>query len=103
MVKNFKKVKNEKNILKKIKLLEASPISIYDDEDDTKDYVWYFIKGRMIDYTINTKTNLIIDSKNTKSTFIEYWKFVRTKDNRWVLSKILQKEDQNKILFQTKE
>lgn len=93
------KIKNQRNILKKISLLEAIPISIYDDQDDTKDSVWYFIKGSMIDYTIDTNTNLIIEGKDVKKQFIEYWKFVRQDKNKWVLAQILQEDEKDKILF----
>lgn len=92
--------RNQKNILKKIKLLEAIPVSIHDDEEDTKDHIWFFIKGSMIDYTIDTTTNLVISGSTKKSTFIEYWRFTRTNDKKWVLGKILQEEEKDKIAFQ---
>lgn len=40
-------------ILKKISLIDAIPISINDDEDDSKDYIWYYIKGSMVDYPLS--------------------------------------------------
>ena len=95
------KIGNKRNILKKIKLINLKPVSVIDDEDDSKDLIWFYIKGSMVDYTINTKTNEIIDGKNTilGIPFVEYWKFVR-KDNKWVLSKILQSDEKDKIIFQ---
>lgn len=93
-------IKNRKNVLKKITLIEAIPVSIYNDEDDiTKDYVWYYIKGSMIDYIIDMDTNLIVNGKDVKSRFIEYWKFVRKEDTKWVLSEILQANEKDKIVF----
>ena len=55
----------------------------------------------MVDYTIDTETKEIIDGKNTifGVSFIEYWKFVR-KGDKWVLSKILQNDEKDKIIFQ---
>ena len=97
---DWMEVNNRKNILKKIKLLNVKPVSIYDDEDDSKDLIWFYIKGKMIDYTINTETTEIIEGKTYSTAFIEFWKFTRTKNNTWVLSKILQKEEANKIIFQ---
>ena len=93
-------INNQKNILKKIKLLNVKPVSIHDDEDDSKDLIWFYIKGKMIDYTINTETKEMIEGKTYSTSFIEFWKFTRTKKNTWVLSKILQKEEANKIVFQ---
>lgn len=90
---------DKRNILKKIKLINLKPISIYDDKDDSKDSIWFYIKGKMIDYTINTETNEKIEGNDYSKTFIEFWKFVK-KDDRWVLAKILQKDEENLIKFQ---
>ena len=92
-------VRKRKNILKKIKLLNVKPISIHDDEDDSKDLIWFYIKGRMVDYTINTETKEIVEGTTRNTSFIEFWEFTRTKNN-WVLSKVLQKEEANKIKFE---
>jgi len=91
------KVRNRKNILKKIKLIDPIPISVNDDEDNMKDNVWYYIEGSMIDYTIDTTTNKIIEGNKFKTRFVEYWKFVRNEKNKWVLSKILQENEKDKI------
>ena len=68
-------INNRKNILKKIKLLNVKPVSIHDDEDDSKDLIWFYIKGKMIDYIINTKTQEKINGSTTPSSFVEFWKF----------------------------
>lgn len=90
---------NKRNILKKIKLINLKPISIYDDEDDSKDLIWFYIKGKMVDYIINTETNEKIDGNDYSKSFVEFWKFVK-KDEKWVLAKILQKDEENLIKFQ---
>lgn len=93
-------IRNQRNILKKISLLEAIPVSVYDDKDDTKDYIWYLIKGSMIDYIIDINTNQIVEGKNRKDKFIEYWKFVRQEEGKWILAQILQEDEKDKIIFQ---
>lgn len=90
---------NKRNILKKIKLVNLKPVSIYDDGDDDKDLIWFYIKGKMIDYIIDTETNEKIEGNDYSKSFVEFWKFVR-KNDRWVLSKILQKDEANLIKFQ---
>lgn len=92
-------IRNQKNILKKITLIDASPISINDDEDDSKDYIWYYIEGSMIDYTINIDTKEIVDGENIKTRFIEYWKFCREDKSKWVLCEILQENEKGQIIF----
>ena len=52
----------------------------------------------MVDYIINTSTNEKIEGSIFPLHFTEYWKFKRTKDDRWVLSKIYQNDDLDKIL-----
>lgn len=95
------KIRNQKNVLKKISLLEAIPVSVQDDPDNTKDCVWYYIRGSMIDYTVDTTTNLIVEGKNAKTIFVEYWKFVRDEEAaRWKLAQILQADEKDKIVFQ---
>lgn len=95
---NWMKYKNQKNVLEKIRLIEALPVAVYDDSDNSRDYIWFYIKGRMVDYTIDTDTQLIVEGRTTPSSFVEYWKFVR-KENNWVLDSILQKNEENQIPF----
>ena len=90
--------RNEKNVLKDITLLQALPVAVHDDPDNSRDFIWFYIKGKMIDYTIDTTTQLRTDGKMSPVTFVEYWRFVR-KDNTWVLNKILQKDEENQIPF----
>ena len=95
---NWMKYKNQRNVLEKISLVSALPVAVYDDSDNSRDYIWFYIKGRMVDYTIDTDTQLIVEGSTSPSSFVEYWKFVRRND-RWVLSHILQKNEEDQIPF----
>ena len=90
--------KGQKNVLDKIKLLKALPVAVNDDIDNSRDYIWFYIKGRMVDYTIDTSTKEIVDGSKHASSFVEYWQFVR-KDDNWVLNCILQKDEEDQIPF----
>lgn len=94
--------KKQHNVLRRIRLREAIPVSVHDDENDAQDFVWFHIKGSMIDYTINTETNARIDGSTSASSFVEFWQFVR-RDGRWVLNRILQKDEAQSIVFTTQE
>lgn len=96
---NWMEYRNQKNVLEKIKLLDAIPVSVYDNIDDSLDYVWFYIKGRMVDYIIDTQTNFKVSGSSAAENFEEYWQFVRREDGRWVLNKILQKDESDKIIF----
>ena len=95
---NWMAYRNERNILKRIRLLRALPVAVHDDPDNSRDCVWFYIKGRMIDYTVDTDTNAKISGSRLPSSFVEYWQFIREKD-RWVLHKILQKDETDQIPF----
>lgn len=92
-------ISNKKNILKKIKLLNVFPISVLDEIGDKNDKVYMYIKGKMIDYIINTKTNEVIEGNGMSSVFIEYWLFVKNKKGEWVLSKIYQCDELDTIPY----
>ena len=93
-------VANKKNILKWIRLISLKPVSVHDDEDDDKDLVWFYIRGFMVDYTIDTITKEVIEGNNKFGmSFTEFWKFTR-KGNKWLLTKILQANESDKIDFQ---
>lgn len=96
---SWMKYRKQRNVLNNIKLIEAVPVSVYDSDDDTKDYVWFYIKGRMVDYIIDTETNLKISGSTKSESFVEYWQFVRNENGNWVLNKILQKDESNEIVF----
>ena len=90
-------INNRRNILKKIRLVNLKPVSVYDDKDDNKDLIWFYIKGKMIDYIVDTKTNSIVSGDTKNKSFVEFWKFVKNENNNWVLSEILQEDESKKI------
>ena len=90
-------INNRRNILKKIRLVNLKPVSVYDDKDDNKDLIWFYIKGKMIDYIVDTKTNSIVSGTTKNKSFVEFWKFVKNDDNNWVLNEILQEDESKKI------
>lgn len=61
-----------------------------------------YIKGKMIDYTINTKTKEIIDGANSTKSFIEYWLFIKAEKGKWLLNKIYQVNELGSIPFDGK-
>ena len=92
-------INNRRNILKKIRLVNLKPVSVYDDKDDNKDLIWFYIKGKMIDYIVDTKTKSIVSGDTKNRSFVEFWKFVKNENNNWVLSEILQEDESSKIEF----
>lgn len=90
-------IRKQKNVLKKISLIDAIPIAINDNEDDSKDYIWYYIRGSMVDYTIDVDTQKIVAGSKLKTRFTEYWKFTRKDNGRWILFEILQEDESDKI------
>lgn len=83
-----------KNMLAKINMEEVMIISIADYKDNSEDTFSVYIKGSMIDYTINDKTGLLISGDNSNpEEFKEIWTFIRNR-NRWLLDEI----DQNVTL-----
>ena len=95
---NWMAYRNEKNILKNIQLLQALPVAVHDDSDNARDYIWFYIKGKMTDYTIDTTTQRKISGNTSPAAFVEYWQFTRNEDT-WVLNEILQKDEAEEIPF----
>lgn len=91
--------RRQRNVLKRIRLSEAVPVSVYDDENNELDYVWFYIKGSMADYIINTETNETVSGSTSSEGFAEYWQFTRNSKGDWVLNKILQEDEADKIAF----
>jgi len=90
---------HEKNILRNISLLEHKMVQVSDYSDNSKDAFWVYIKGSMIDYTINDENgNKIAGKEDDESAFIELWKFIRS-DNGWVVDEI----DSNVAINDVKE
>lgn len=84
-------VRNERNILKKEKLISAKVFAI-----DNNDNIWVAIRGSMIDY-IEKDGQIIDGSKYIPSRYTEYWKFDNI-DGRWLLDEIRQVREINEIL-----
>ena len=79
---------HRKNILQNINLIESRIVQVADYKDDSKDMMWVYIKGSMIDYIINDQTNKVISgSPNEAEQFTELWKFIRGPEG-WVLDEI---------------
>lgn len=84
--------KHELNVLKNVKLIQATPISAVYSITSAYDHIWFYIKGSMVDYTINDVTSEIIDGSTKSMVFSEYWKFIKENDV-WVLDEIRQIDD----------
>lgn len=93
-------LKNRKNILKNIRLLQAYPVSLTDEVEDIDDKMWVYIKGKMIDYIIDTKVNEIIDGNTVDESFVEYWLFSKNVEGKWVLEKILQEDEFDRVILE---
>ena len=77
-----------KNVLAKMNLEAIMIISISDYIDNSQDTFSVFLKGSMIDYTIDDKTNAVISGDNSKpETFKEIWTFIRDRQ-KWILDEI---------------
>ncbi|MDS1004679.1 Tim44-like domain-containing protein [Clostridium sporogenes] len=85
-------IRNERNVLKNIKLLNAKPVGLEHYEDNSKDFIWFCIHGAMIDYTIDEITTQVVDGNTRNSSFIEYWKFIKKNDS-WVVDLIMQEDE----------
>ena len=95
---SFMEISHEKNILKDIELLDLKIVSVNDFKDDTKDFCWYYIKGRMIDYTIDTDSNEYKEGSSIAETFVEYWRFTR-RNGIFVLDEVAQKNEKDLTQF----
>ena len=82
--------RHEKNLLEKINLIETDLVDVEDFTDNERDQFWVYLKGSMIDYTVNDLTNERISGKQEVEEFTELWKFIRS-GNNWVLDEIDQK------------
>ena len=95
---SFMEISHEKNILKDIELLDLKIVSVNDFKDDTKDFCWYYIKGKMIDYTIDTDSNEYKEGSSIAETFVEYWRFTR-RNGIFVLDEVAQKNEKDLTQF----
>lgn len=79
---------HKKNILEKIELKESRIVEVADYKNDSRDRIWVYIRGSMIDYIIDDESGKVRsgDPKNPEC-FTELWKFVRGSKG-WVLDQI---------------
>lgn len=89
---DWMRLRKEEPVQRHVKLICAYPVSVHDEFGEEHDYIWYYIEGRMTDYTIHSETREIIKGTTKSERFVEYWKFVK-RNRRWVLDQILQKDD----------
>lgn len=94
------KYRYEQNVLENIHLIDKKVIYLHDDCDDSKDYFFAYIQGKMKDSTIDTLSKLTIE-KHT-SIFVEYWRFLRI-DNTFYLDAIFQEDEININEFNEEE
>ena len=91
-------LRHEENVLKNIQLLDHKIVSVHDFQENEKDSFWVYIKGKMIDYTVDMETKEIKEGSTKPSEFIEYWRFLRNKDT-FLLDGIAQKEEKTLDVF----
>ena len=83
---------NVQNVLSKIQLLDAYPMSVQDRIGEENDCVWYYIEAKMLDLTIDLSTRRVLSDIRTPQKFVEYWRFCK-KDKSWVLDRISQQQE----------
>ena len=88
---DWMRVANKKNVLKSIKLLNYYPVFVVNS--DKKITITYYIKGKMIDYTVDVESQEIVEGSSKSKSFVEYWSFVKTEESDWRLDKIYQEND----------
>ena len=84
-------VRNERNILKKEKLISMRVIGIDSNKNENIESIWIAIKGSMIDY-IEKNGEITEGNKYIAKPYVEYWKFDSI-DGRWLLDEIKQEGD----------
>lgn len=89
-----------KNVLSKIKLKKAFPVSVQDRIGDDNDYIWYHIYASMVDLTYDTDTNRLLSETKKPTSFVEYWRFKKQGD-KWVLDRICQQGEFEKFILKS--
>ena len=80
---------HRQNILRDINLIDSKVVQIADFKDDSKDSVWVWIKGSMVDYIADDRTNAMLKGDTKNREFTELWRFAR-QDKKWLLDEIRQ-------------
>lgn len=86
------KLRHEKNILKKMHIIDILPVKAEDHDGDSDDMIWVYIKARMADYIVDDRTMAVKSGSKFNESFEEYWKFIK-ENNKWVLGEIRQKNE----------
>lgn len=78
-----------KNVLHRINLDKTLLVEAADYNDNSKDRIWAVIKGSMVDYIVDEKTDRVVSGEKDKvDSFQELWKFIRDPKKGWVLDEI---------------
>ena len=81
---------HRKNVLEEINLTQTKVVNVSHYVDDSKDCLWVYVEGAMIDYIVNDQTGERISGDSSRPEgFAELWKLVRGKTG-WVLDEIEQ-------------
>ena len=88
----WSRMRHEVFVMEGIQLLDAILVEAENEDGDDRDYIWYLIHGKMIDYVYHEETGELLKGSRKMEDFFEYWKFV-LEDGNWVLDEICQKEE----------
>ena len=88
----WSKMRHEVFVMEKIQLLDAILVDAENEDGDDRDYIWYLIHGKMIDYVYHEETGELLKGSRKMEAFFEYWRFV-LEEGKWVLDEICQKEE----------
>lgn len=91
-------LRSERNILKEIRLDSIEPVAVSDSKDNSKDYIWFYIRAHMVDYVENEQEMSIESGSTNSRPFVEFWMFTREHD-AWVLNRILQEKEGKQMFF----
>ena len=88
----WSELRHEVFVMEEIQLLDAILVEAENEEGDDRDYIWYLIHGKMIDYVYQEETGERLKGSRKMEDFFEYWRFI-LEDGNWVLDEICQKEE----------
>lgn len=88
----WSRMRHEVFVMEGIQLLDAILVEAENEDGDDRDYIWYLIHGKMIDYVYHEETGELLKGSRKMEDFFEYWRYV-LEDGNWVLDEICQKEE----------
>lgn len=88
----WSRMRHEVFVMEGIQLLDAILVEAENEDGDDRDFIWYLIHGKMIDYVYHEETGELLKGSRKMEDFFEYWRFV-LEDGNWVLDEICQKEE----------